>query len=499
LEKDTMSKRLKELQQKQHDLKQEATALLDKADADQDGVLTAEQEARWKAIESEQKQIAADIAAEQAKIDRRRSLDAIRTAAPSIEQDAPHVPAAVAENIQHGTAPSAAPLRLGLGNQVLTPGGMARLMQAVQAAMPNVDPIVLHGGYQNIAELAVDVRNACRPSGGESTKLRAFTQAMAKYNAMNAGPVRAAPSNYHEGGGASGEGYELPIAYREMIWELVFALDDILTTVDLEPTEARQVGYLADESTPWGATGVQANWRVEASQMSASKQASKFRTMDLHELYAFVLATEELLADAPRLASRLTNKAAQAINWKANDGIIWADGVGKPKGWMNSAALVTVAKESGQAADTVVAANVLKMFSRLWVAPGDSPYWIANRDTVPQLATITVGDQPVWMPPNALISAPGGILLGYPVRFSEHAKTIGDLGDLQLVSPRGYYAARRTQGVNFASSIHLYFDYAIEAFRWMFRFGGQPHLSAPITPANGTNTKSHFVALAERA
>lgn len=494
-----MSKKLKDLQQKQHDLKQEATALLDKADAEQSGVLTAEQEQRYTAIEKELKQVASDIEAEQRTVDRRLSLDAIRTAPPAASLAAPAAARAAqpAQPIQY--LPAAQQFGRGLGFNALTGGGMARLMSMIQAAMPNVNPIVLHGNYQNLAEFAVDVRNACIPNGVVSEKLSALRGAMAAYNQQNAGPVRAAPTGYMEGGGSSGEGYELPIVYRELLWELAFALDDVFTTVDLEPTSGRQVSYIADETTPWGSTGVLARWRAEATQMTADKMATKGRTMDLHELYAFVLATEELLEDAPRLATRLSNKAAQAINWKINDGVIYGDGVGKPKGWMNSAALVTVAKEAGQAADSIVAANVLKMYSRLWVAPGDQPYWLANRDTVPQLAVMTIGDQPVWMPPNGLISAPGGILLGYPVRFSEHAKTVGDLGDLQLVSPKGYYAARRTQGVNFASSMHLYFDYAIQAFRWMFRFGGQTHLSAAVDPANGTNAKSHFVTLAERA
>jgi Phage capsid family. len=103
------------------------------------------------------------------------------------------------------------------------------------------------------------------------------------------------------------------------------------------------------------------------------------------------------------------------------------------------------------------------------------------------------------MPANGLAEAPGGFLLGLPIRFSEFASTVGDLGDIQLISPRGYYGVRRAEGVRFASSIHLYFDYATEAFRWTFRYGGQPHLSAPVSPANGSATKSHFVTLAARA
>lgn len=429
-----MHKLLAELRQRQHDLKAEATTLLDKADKEADGELTEEQEARYTAIEGELKTVGEKISAEEKKVERRRSLDAIRSAIPA-------------------------------GESVTDE--------------PNPETT---GGFKSLAEFAVAVRKAS-PAGGSIIDPR----------------LNAAPTNYHEGGGSSGEGYMLPVMYRDQIWDLVFAMEGIMTTTDLEPTSARQVDMIKDESTPWGSTGVQAFWRSEAEQMTASKMATKGESVTLHELYAFVLATEELLEDAPRLNSRLTRKSAEAIDWKIDDAVIYGTGAGQPKGWFNSTALVSVAKEGSQVADTIVAANVLKMWSRLLVAPGDMPYWLTNRDTVPQLATITIGDKPSWTPPNGLISAPGGYLLGYPIRFSEHAKTLGDKGDIQLISPKGYYAARRTAGVQFASSMHLFFDYNMQAFRWTFRFAGQPHLSAPVSPANGSNTKSHFVTLDERA
>lgn len=234
--------------------------------------------------------------------------------------------------------------------------------------------------------------------------------------------------------------------------------------------------------------------------MTPSKAALIGSTVNLHELYAFVLATDELLSDAPRLASRLTVQAARAIRWKAGEAIMWGDGVGKPLGFMTSAAKIAVAKESGQAADTIVAANVLKAYSRLQ-GMGSRAFWAANRDIVPQVAVMTIGNQPMWLPNNqGLQNAPQGSLLGLPILFLEHAKTLGDEGDLTLVDPDGYYAATKAGGgIDFASSIHLYFDYGMQAFRWTFRLGGQPFLSGPVSPAKGSSTRSHFVALAERA
>ncbi len=343
----------------------------------------------------------------------------------------------------------------------------------------------LTGGFKDIGEFAMAVHGAVKvvQTGGiVDSRLMAIT-------------------GNHTGGGTAGEGYALPPMYRDQVWELVNTFDEFGPLIDEEPTSAREVKLTTDETTPWGTSGIQSYWRAEGSQMTASKMADTGRSVPLHDLYTLALGTEELLEDAVRLRNRLTNKAAQAIAWKKNKAIVEGTGSGQPLGWMKSGALLTVAKETSQAADTILAANVLKMFSRLKRIPGDKPFWMINQTALPQLAVMTIGDKPVWMPPNGLMDAPGGYLLGLPVRFSEFAEVVGDAGDIQLISPKGYYGVRRASGVKFASSIHLYFDYNTEAFRWVFRYGGQPHLSAPVTPAKGgaAATQSHFVTLAARA
>jgi HK97 family phage major capsid protein len=342
-------------------------------------------------------------------------------------------------------------------------------------------------GFAHLADFALSVVQASRPGGRMDERLQAL-----QYG--------AAPADFHQEAGTA-EGYLVPTEFRQAIWGLVFNGDDILGMVSPEPTSSNSVELEADESTPWGATGVTAKWRSEASQMVAQKiDPVDPRMVKLYELYAFVTASDELLRDAPRMNSRLTNKAAMAIRWKASEAIIRGTGAGQPLGWMKSAALVSVAKEDAQVKDTIVTDNVTKMYTRLLDMPGGKPRWLANRDIVPQLMKLVIGDQPMWTPPVAgLREAPGGFLLGLPIQWSEHAETLGDQGDLQLIDPVGYYATQREDGPQFASSIHLYFDYGLQAFRWTFRFGGQPYLSAPVSPAKGANTRSHFVVLDARA
>lgn len=359
---------------------------------------------------------------------------------------------------------------------------MAGVPAAGQNSVNDLNP-ELTGGFQSIGEFATSVVQAVH----------------ANQHGGIVDPRLAALANTHQGGGSDGEGYMLPPQYRDGVWELVSEFDEFGPLIDEEPTGAREVKLGADESTPWSSSGIVAYWRAEGAKMDLSKLSEEGRNVPLHELYTLASASEELLEDAPRLNNRLTKKAAQAIAFKKNESIVEGTGAGQPLGWMKSNALITVPKETGQSADTIVAKNVIKMFTRLQFVPGDRPFWLINQDVLPELMTMTVGDKPIWMPPNNLVDAPGGFLLGRPVRFSEFAETLGDKGDIQLISPKGYYGARRSQGVNFATSIHLFFDYNARAFRWTFRYGGQPHLSKVITPNKGNSTRSHFVTLAERA
>lgn len=339
------------------------------------------------------------------------------------------------------------------------------------------------GGFAGLGEFALAVRAASTPGGGVDERLL----------------MGGAPTNYLERGGANGEGFLIPAEFRAGIWQLVFE-DPLVAQFNWEPTASGRVELMADQTTPWGASGVTARWRVEASQMTPQTFGLTKRSTETDQLYAFVLATNELLRDAPLLDNRIRMKASEAIAWAVGEALIRGTGAGQPRGILTSGVAVEVAKEGSQAADSVVAANIAKMYSRLLKQPGGRAFWIANDDVLPSLISMTIGDRPVWLAPNGLVgnAAPGGTLFGLPVYTSEHADTIGDVGDLILVNSAGYHAIRRTDSPEFASSIHLYFDYNMTAFRWTFEIGGQPFLTSVITPPNSAATKSHFVTLAAR-
>lgn len=341
-------------------------------------------------------------------------------------------------------------------------------------------------GFRDIADFARAVHKAVGPSRAMDARLAAMF---------------AAPSNYMSEGGSAGEAYLVPPDFRQEIWSLVFAgTGDVLDLVAPEPTLSNSVAIGTDETTPWGSTGVQAAWRSEVSAMSATKAVTKEVQVKLHELYALVQAGDELLEDAPRLANRLTVKAAEAIRYKAADAIVNGDGVGKPLGWTVAGCAVSQAKETNQTATTINAANVAKMYGRLIPSGSTRIGWLIAPDAYNQLPQMTIGNYPVFVPPvGGFKEAPDGFLFGRPVRKSMHCATLGTVNDIQLFDAAGYYAATKSSGIKFDSSIHLFFDYNLTAFRWVFRLGGQPFLSAAVSPARGSSTMSHFVTLATRS
>lgn len=346
-------------------------------------------------------------------------------------------------------------------------------------------------GFRNMADFALSVKGACKPNGRQDPRLAPLESPEL---------LAAAPTGYYEHGDDSGEGYLVPPAMRNEIWQLIFAAEGILEFLGPQPTSSNAVSLVKDETTPWGSSGIQAAWLDAGEQLTPTKANKKRVLNELFRLGAFVLEDDQLADDHPRLANNLTVGAAGAINWKAEEACIFGDGVGKPLGFAKTGGnpLVVQAKEGSQAADTIVALNIANMFARC-IDPTRAS-WLVSKDTLPQIMTLTVSGNLIWSPVNAAFKeAPGGFLLGRPIRFSRHCAKLGDQGDVMFVDPTGYQLDVHSTGLKFDSSIHLYFDYAMRAYRWLFRIGGQPILSAPVVQAKGQPTESHFITLAARS
>jgi HK97 family phage major capsid protein len=339
------------------------------------------------------------------------------------------------------------------------------------------------GGFKSLGDFAMTVRK----SGITDSRLQA-----------------AATTYGNEGAGADG-GFAVPPEFRREIWTKVMGEENLLTRTDQLVTGGNSITIPKDETTPWQSSGgVLAYWESEAGAVTQSKPNLQDMTIRLNKLMALVPMSEELMEDAPALDSYLRAKAPQKMVSKLNTAIIRGTGAGQPLGILNAGSTITVAKESGpQTADTVIYKNIVNMWSRLYAPCRRNAVWLINQDIEPQLLRMAFDEgatdkYPVYLPANGAAGSPYATLMGRPVVPVEACSTLGDLGDINLVDLSQYMTLTKGGDIKTDVSIHLFFDQALTAYRFMFRVAGQPWWGSSITPQYGTATRSWAVTLEAR-
>jgi HK97 family phage major capsid protein len=247
--------------------------------------------------------------------------------------------------------------------------------------------------------------------------------------------------------------------------------------------------------------GVRGYWGAEAAEMTASQPAFREINLKVNKVHVLIYTTEEMLEDVGFLSSWINRVGPEELDFKLTDAIINGDGAGKPLGVLNSACRVDVAKTTNQTADTINQTNVVQMWSRMPARSRMSAIWVINQDCEPQLnLMVDAGSNSIYMPPGGLKERPYSeyaSLLGRPVVVLEQCNTVGSLGDIMLMDMNKYIAVDKG-GIRAASSMHVRFVYDEMAFKFTYRFDGQPALASAITPFKGSNTISPFIALAAR-
>lgn len=358
------------------------------------------------------------------------------------------------------------------------------------AARVPANPVTARGtnGFRHLGDFANAVRLGTMRGGELDPRLR-----------------NAAVSTYgNEGSGADG-GFAVPPDYRTEILSKVFNEDSLLALTDRLQSSSNTITLPTDETTPWQTSGgIQSYWTAEGAAKTQSKPALGETTLKLHTLATLVPMTEELLEDAPAMGAYLNRKAPEKMDFKVSDAIVRGTGVGQPLGFLSSPALVTVAAEGAQSADTINATNVVKMMGRLPVSSRRTAVWLIHPDAEAQLPLMSIANQPVYLPPGGLREATYGSLLGRPVIPHQVAETVGDVGDIMLVDLKQYLTVTKTgngrdaNGMKSDVSIHLWFDQDMVAFRFTMRIAGQPWWASAISQRDGSNTQSPFVVLAAR-
>lgn len=248
--------------------------------------------------------------------------------------------------------------------------------------------------------------------------------------------------------------------------------------------------------------GIRAYWTAEAASLTSTKPAFRQMELSLQKLTGLYYATDEELKDVTALQSNVARWFGDEFGFKLDDAVFRGVGGGMPLGVLAHAGTVSVAKETGQAAATILKENIEKMYARMWAPSVPKAEWYINQDCWPQLfalsAVVGVGGTPVFIPANSMANAPFGALLGRPIMPIEQCETLGTVGDIVLADFSQYLTIEKG-GLEAASSIHVQFLTDETVFRFILRADGQPKRNAALTPFKGTATQSSFITLATRA
>jgi len=271
-----------------------------------------------------------------------------------------------------------------------------------------------------------------------------------------------------------------------------------------EYSDSLEVPYLEETSrangSRWG--GFRAYREGEVDTPTASTTKLGLWECRLADLKSLVYVTERLLQDAPALESLIMNILPQEFAFKLDDEILNGTSGSQCTGVVGNLATVSVAKETGQAAATVLVENIIKMYTRCWGRARQGASWFINQDVEPQLFTMAMsigtGGVPVFMPATGVTGAPNNTLFGKPIIPVEQCQTLGTVGDI-LFGNFSEYALVRKGGLKTASSVHVKFLTDEMTFKFSMRVNGKPKWLNKLTPFKGAgNTLSPFVTLDTR-
>lgn len=300
-------------------------------------------------------------------------------------------------------------------------------------------------------------------------------------------------------------GFLIPETLRSELLRVALETSVVRSRARVIPMETLRVPFPAIDSTSnvgsvYG--GISGYWTEEGANLTNSQPSFGRVVLEAKKLTAYTEAPNELLSDSAQSFEAFINQIfPEALSFYEDDAFTSGTGVGQPLGYLNADAAVSVAKETGQAAATIVWENIVKMYSRMLPGSLDRAVWVCSIDTFPELATmaLSVGTagSAIWLN-NGASGAPMTIL-GRPVIFTEKTSVLGTAGDINFVD-FGYYLIGDRQTMQATSSPHFKFQSDVTAFKIVERVDGRPWLNSAITPKNGSsNTLSPFVKIATRS
>lgn len=240
------------------------------------------------------------------------------------------------------------------------------------------------------------------------------------------------------------------------------------------------------------AGGVVGYWTEEAASVTESEPRFTMIELVLHKLAAYSLASSEIRDDfVESIDGIMARSFAKALGAAEEYAFFRGDGVGKPKGIMESSALISAGRS---AASTIALADLAQMVSDFTPDSYNAGVWFCSAGALDQIIQL-VTTPLTWMD-NMRDSWRQSTLLGYPLYVVGCLPVLNTAGDILLVDPNYYLVGDHSSGLSIGFSEHYRFANDQVAWRVTKRVDGQPLIDSNITLEDAATTVSPFVCLA---
>ena len=293
-------------------------------------------------------------------------------------------------------------------------------------------------------------------------------------------------------------GYAIQVDFVNNIMDSVIQSSEILSRIERHQVSANAnevyVTMVNETTTANVFGGVQAYIVEEGATIPNTKPSLKQIRLPLKKIAALAYVTDEQLRDAQFTGSLLERAFALAIA-RLREKMVIDNLIANP-------GTTTIAKESGQAADTVVGKNFLKMRNALLSTSRRNAIWTMHPDVAAELPEMYLSgahtDKFIYMPEDGIYSVGYDRLFGREIIESDYCSALGDKGDVLYWNPMEYLEIFKG-GVETAASIHVAFDTAQQAFRAITYANGMCKYDQGITLVNSTVARASYVTLATRS
>lgn len=341
--------------------------------------------------------------------------------------------------------------------------------------------------FATIGEQAMAIRNVTT-TGAKDDRLCAVNEAAG----MNTGT------------GADG-GYAVQQDFMVRMIDSAVAAGEISgrcsrSTVGENSNSVKLVGINESDNSETILGGVRGYWVEEAEKITGSKPKLEYVTIDLNTMAAMLYATHQMQRDAALLTSQIMSKVPIAMTRLLEGTIISGGTTGTPKSIMSSDALVTV-DATATASEVLNTKDILKMRTRMLPTSANNAVWLMHPDLeeyLPQL-NLQFGSNayPVYLPPTGLSGESYSTLFAKPIIFTDQMAAAGSAGDIGYMD-LSMYEILQKGSMQQDISIHMMFDTAQTAFRFLMDCGGAPMTNHTLKLKNSTISRSPFVVLGAR-